>query len=217
MDTRAEIPTTDPASSKAVAILHKEIVESSHLPGDLHTGTRIKTPTRTTWYVPESLAGLTPARFLLLQDAIRYALTDPSFQFLAVEGASAQLSNVIPGPMGLVRRVPSGPGILVDQYWVDTATQPGPYTETQAETQAATLMAQTARTRKRWTRSKIRNHLVHGCDGPVTEFVAIMRALDLAQQEPHLDPDDLGSVLALTLMALDRHGPLPSTEFGGSR
>lgn len=62
---------------------------------------------------------------------------------------------------------------------------------------------------------EILHEITHQCDGPVTEFVAIYRAINLAKIT-NWDTQDIADALDTALTDLRGNGSLASNEFSNS-
>lgn len=60
--------------------------------------------------------------------------------------------------------------------------------------------------------TEVYNHLVSQCDGPVTRFVVIARAIEWAYART-FDPETISNALSDALDFLNENGDLPTNEF----
>lgn len=214
-DIRTEIPNDDNRIKRTPIIgrLYREEHAQVNVAGDVQS--------TDTLYFPESLNGLTPARFLRPVDAIRWAMTDPDFQVYVVDGALAQEAHVgdtwrttkpVATHAQTGARIPDGPvpGWGIDgatPFWVPETPRNqrlGPFGEVTAERAEAILKAHQDLATAKWTTGtfgKLNEHLTHNTDGPVDAYTVLARALDLAQSNPHLNLDDLADVAVDVLKA----------------
>lgn len=58
----------------------------------------------------------------------------------------------------------------------------------------------------------IYSHIAHATDGPVSKYVAITRALELAKKSTY-HTDDIAAVLIDVLDYIDEDGDIPSNEY----